>query len=147
MIIHSLILILYLKWLFMHQPFILRLILVSIRIVLGLNAGILISDWIMVVLIITYASGIGVMFIYISSLGHVQKSFFISKTEIIILFTIFFISFTRKRSTRSYRNSENQFLYFKLNWILVFLSFYLLILLLRAVKLSESFKGSLQKIF
>ena len=147
MIIHSLIFILYLKWLFIDQPFILSLTLVSIRIILGLKAGILISDWIMVVLIITYASGVGVMFIYISSLGHTQKSFFISKTEVTIFFTALFISFRRKRFTRSCGNSENQFLYFKLNWILVFLSLYLIILLLRAVKLSESFKGSLQKIF
>lgn len=102
----------------------------------------------MVTTILVYARGIGVIFIYISSLGLAQKKFFLNNyffsINKLILLTLSLILFY---NTGFQTLCERQFYFYGLGILLVFFTIYLIILLISVVKIRENFKGSLQKTF
>lgn len=125
-----------------------RILLIILRLTFRIKVGINVSDWIIVITILVYARGIGVIFIYISSLGLAQKFFFsknyffsLSRLLLIIiaLITIYKIGLQT--------SSERQFYFYGLRSLLIFFTGYLIMLLFAVVKTRENFKGSLQKIF
>ena len=138
----------YLKWPFVKQPFFLRIMLVLLSLIFSLKVGMNVSDWIIVTTILVYARGMGVMFIYISSLGLAQKFFFFNNyffsINKLILLTLSLILFY---NTGFQTLCERQFYFYGLGILLVFFTIYLIILLISVVKIRENFKGSLQKTF
>ena len=138
----------YLKWPFVKQPFFLRIMLVLLSLIFSLKVGMNVSDWIIVTTILVYARGIGVIFIYISSLGLAQKKIFLNNyffsINKLILLTLSLILFY---NTGFQTLCERQFYFYGLGILLVFFTIYLIILLISVVKIRENFKGSLQKTF
>ena len=138
----------YLKWPFVKQPFFLRIMLVLLSLIFSLKVGMNVSDWIIVTTILVYARGIGVIFIYISSLGLAQKKFFFNNyffsINKLILLNLSLVLFY---NTGFQTLCERQFYFYGLGILLVFFTIYLIILLISVVKIRENFKGSLQKTF
>ena len=134
---------------FSHRPLLIALLVMALSAIQGIVCYIILSKWIGLRIIIVFVGGMIVAFLYVTSLS-VNNKFVISPINPIFLVLLFLLLIINTHPVSSIINSTYSptILFHPRSFsVLIFLVIYLLVTLLVASKLSESFKGSLVEKF
>jgi len=122
--------------------------LVILRFILGFIFLTNLRNWIIYAVVLLFTGGMIVLFTYMASLVVSNKIKFPFSSKIIIFIIIFLLLFyyNLENSVTSYKNISGLYLEFS-NLIILFIGIYLILILIRIVKIAASESGPIKSFF